>query len=168
MVTSWPLTSRTALKWKKLTRFFYHEWFLDVVVEDWDIRPILLMHFLKWICKWISFQSYWVLSDTLQQHVWFHQKNILLWPKEQPLAARYVHHSLPRRSCNFHWVIEWPRTTVALLQHKPMRDRGQERKQSWHAPKSLTNALRMAPRRTKSVADSQLHAKKIKERRSWR
>ena len=67
MVTSWPLTSRTALKWKKLTRFFYHEWFLDVVVEDWDIRPILLMHFLKWICKWISFQSYWVLSDTLQQ-----------------------------------------------------------------------------------------------------
>ena len=32
---------------KKLTRFFYHEWLLDVVVEDWDIRPILLMHFLK-------------------------------------------------------------------------------------------------------------------------
>ena len=54
MVTSWPLTSRTALKWKKLTRFFYHEWLLDVVVEDWDIRPILLMHFLKWICKWFS------------------------------------------------------------------------------------------------------------------
>ena len=168
MVTSWPLTSRTALKWKKLTQFFYHEWLLDVVVEDWDIRPILLMHFLKWICKWISFQSYWVLSDTLQQHVWFHQKNILLWPKEQPLAARYVHHSLPRRSYYFRWVIEWPGTKVALLQHKPMCDRGQERKQSCHAPKSLTNALRKVPRRTKSVADSQLHAKKVKERRSWR
>lgn len=32
---------------RDLTQFFYHEWLLEVVVEDWDIRPILLMHFLK-------------------------------------------------------------------------------------------------------------------------
>ena len=90
------------IKMKEAYAVLLSEWLLDVVVEDW--------HFLKWICKWITFQSYWVLSDTLQQHVWFHQEKILLWPKEQALAARYVHHSLPRRSCYFRWVIEWPWT----------------------------------------------------------
>ena len=38
--------------------------------------------------------------------------------KRQLLAARYVHHSLPWKSCYCHWVIEWPGTKAALLQHK--------------------------------------------------
>ena len=167
MVTSWPLTSRTALKWKKLTRFFYHEWFLDVVVEDWDIRPILLMHFLKWICKWISFQSYWVLSDTLQQSMFDFIRRIFCCGRKN----NHWQQDMSTIPCPEEVVIstEWPRTTVALLQHKPMRDRSWSRKKTeLRCPKSLTNALRMAPRRTKSVADSQLHAKKVKERRSWR
>ena len=54
---------QNGIKMKEADAVLCHEWLLEVVVEDWDIRPILLMHFLKWI----SFQSYWVLSDTLQQ-----------------------------------------------------------------------------------------------------
>ena len=167
MVTSWPLTSRTALKWKKLTQFFYHEWLLDVVVEDWDIRPILLMHFLKWICKWISFQSYWVLSDTLQQSMFDFIRRIFCCGRKN----NHWQQDMFTIPCPEEVVIstKWPRTTVALLQHKPMRDRSCSRKKTeLTCPKSLTNSLRMAPRRTKSVADSQLHAKKVKERRSWR
>ena len=60
--------------------------------------------------------------------------------KRQLLAARYVHHSLPWKSCYCHWVIEWPGTKAALLQHKPMCDRGQARNLGRRGPslKSLT------------------------------
>ena len=72
----------------------------------------------SWVNLYVNFFSIILGSEryTSAEHVWFHQKNILLCSKEQPLAARYAHHSLPRRSCYFRWVIEWPGTTVALCQ----------------------------------------------------
>ena len=150
MVTLWPLTFRTAPKWKKLTQFFYHEWLLDVVVEDWDITPILLMHFLKWICKCISFQSYWVLSDTLQQSMFdFIRRIFCCGRKNQPpicspfLALKKLLFPLSYRVA---WDDGCPVTTQANVRS------WSRKKTELTCPKSLTNALRKAPRRTKKCS----------------
>ena len=165
MVTLWPLTSRTALKWKKLTQFFYHEWLLEVVVEDWDIPPILLMHFLKWICKWISFQSYWVLSDTLQQSIFdfirrifccvrknnHWQRDMLTIPcPEEVVISAELSSGLGRRLPCAN-VRSWSRKKTGL-----------------RCPEITDERLKEGSTKNKNVVNSQLHAKKIKERRSWR
>ena len=166
MVTLWPLTFRTAPKWKKLTQFFYHEWLLDVVVEDWDITPILLMHFLKWICKCISFQSYWVLSDTLQQSMFdFIRRIFCCGRKNQPptcspfLALKKLLFPLSYRVA---WDDGCPVTTQANVRSWSRKKTGLT------CPEITDERLKEGSTKNKNVVNSQLHAKKIKERRSWR